>query len=235
MFYVGIYSAIGVGTAIVQVTSNTVQFTGAIRASRILFQRLLNAVVMATVRFHDTTPAGKTFSQCMRDALIDRSLGRMLNRFSKDIETIDSNLASSLQAVNQSLAIFFASLITVTVIFPGFLIPAVFIGYVYVKLGIGYLNTGRDLRRMESTNRSPIFSDFAELLDGVYTLFYLDISVFDIQTGIVTVRAFSAESNFLNNLFDKIDLFQDVSGINMLFTFMTDSDTFQMLYQFWMT
>ena len=33
--------------------------------------------------------------------------GRMLNRFSKDIETVDSNLASSLQAVNSSLANFF--------------------------------------------------------------------------------------------------------------------------------
>jgi hypothetical protein len=52
------------------------------------------------------------------------------------------------------------------VIFPGFLIPAAFIGFIYVKLGIGYLNTGRDLRRMESNSRSPIFSGFAELLDG---------------------------------------------------------------------
>jgi ABC-type multidrug transport system fused ATPase/permease subunit len=41
------------------------------------------------------------------------SAGRMLNRFSKDIETVDSSLASSLQAVNSSLATFFASILTV--------------------------------------------------------------------------------------------------------------------------
>jgi hypothetical protein len=37
----------------------------------------------------------------------------MLNRFGKDIETIDSSLAGSLQAVNSSLASFFASILTV--------------------------------------------------------------------------------------------------------------------------
>jgi len=40
-------------------------------------------------------------------------VGRMLNRFGKDIETIDSSLASSLQAVNASLASFFVSILTV--------------------------------------------------------------------------------------------------------------------------
>jgi hypothetical protein len=40
--------------------------------------------------------------------------GRMLNRFSKDFATIDGRLAFSLQAVNSSLAGFFASILTVT-------------------------------------------------------------------------------------------------------------------------
>ena len=66
--------------------------------------------------------------------------------------------------------------------------PAFFIGFAYRELAIGYLNTGRDLRRMESNTRSPIFSDFGEILEGI-----------------VTVRAFSAEKRFLNNVFVKID------------------------------
>ena len=41
---------------------------------------------------------------------------------------------------------------------------------------------------MESNTRSPIFSDFGEILEGI-----------------VTVRAFSAEKRFLNNVFVKID------------------------------
>ena len=67
-------------------------------------------------------------------------------------------------------------------------------GFIYRLLAIGYLNTGRDLRRMESNSRSPIFSGFGELLEGI-----------------VTVRAFSAEQRFLDSLHTKIDLTTQVS------------------------
>ncbi|KAJ7047868.1 hypothetical protein C8F04DRAFT_1060324 [Mycena alexandri] len=183
LFYVGIYAAIGLTSAFVGVSSSAAQMTGALRASRALFKALLVSVVRATFRFHDTTPQG-----------------RMLNRFGKDIETIDSSLASSLQQVNSSLAGFIASLLTVTVVFPLFLLPASVIGFFYYTYAVGYLNTGRDLRRMESNSRSPIFSDFGELLQGI-----------------VTVRAFSAEKRFLDNLHTRIDL------------------TTKMWYTFWMT
>ncbi|KAJ7807829.1 hypothetical protein B0H14DRAFT_3152303 [Mycena olivaceomarginata] len=183
LFYVGIYAAIGLTTAFVGICSSAAQMTGALRASRKLFRALLVTVVRATFRFHDTTPQG-----------------RMLNRFGKDIETIDSSLAGSLQQVNSSLAGFFAALLTVTIVFPVFLFPATFIGFFYYTFAIGYLNTGRDLRRMESNSRSPIFSDFGELLQGI-----------------VTVRAFSAEKRFLDNLHTRIDL------------------TTKMWYTFWMT
>ena len=70
-----------------------------------------------------------------------------------------------------------------------FLLPACIIGFAYRGLAIGYLNTGRDLRRMESNTRFPIFSDIGELLEGI-----------------VTIRAFSAEKQFLDNLHRKIDI-----------------------------
>jgi hypothetical protein len=47
---------------------------------------------------------------------------------------------------------------------------------------------------MESNSRSPIFSGFGELLEGI-----------------VTVRAFSAEKRFLDALHTKVDLTTQVS------------------------
>jgi len=47
---------------------------------------------------------------------------------------------------------------------------------------------------MESNSRSPIFSGFGELLEGI-----------------VTVRAFSAEKRFLDGLHSKVDLTTQVS------------------------
>ncbi|KAJ7080949.1 multidrug resistance-associated ABC transporter [Mycena belliarum] len=183
LFYVGVYAAIGLTTAFVSLCSVAAQYTGALRASRILFKQLLVSVVRATFRFHDTTP-----------------LGRMLNRFGLDMDKIDQDLAGSLQTVNSSLAGFFASVITITIVFPGFLFPALVLGVIYYRLALGYLNTGRDLRRMESNSRSPIYSDFGELLEGI-----------------VTVRAFSAETRFLDNLHKRI------------------STATKMWYVFWMT
>jgi len=92
LFYVGIYAAIGLSIVFINVLSAGVQYIGALRASRILFSKLLGTTVRATMRWHDKTPQG-----------------RMLNRFSKDIETVDSSLASSLQNVNTCLANFFSS------------------------------------------------------------------------------------------------------------------------------
>ena len=125
----------------------------------------------------------------------------------QDMTTIDSSLAGSLQSVNSSLASFFAAIITVALVWFYFkigmssnqvhvrqrcisLLPdtCLFIGFAYWELAIGYLNTGRDLRRMESNTRSPISSDFGEVLEGI-----------------VTIRAFLAEKKFLNNVFVKID------------------------------
>ena len=57
-FYIGIYAAITLGAALVNITGVITQYTGALKASRILFQRLLNAVVRATMRWHDITPQG---------------------------------------------------------------------------------------------------------------------------------------------------------------------------------
>ena len=63
----------------------------------------------------------------------------------------------------------------------------------------GYLNTGRDLRRMEPNSRSPIFSEFGELLEGI-----------------VTVRAFSAERRFLDDLHAKIDVTTKASSVFLI-------------------
>ena len=59
LFYIGVYSALGLGSAFIGVLTAIVQYTGALRASRVLFKQLLISVVRATMRWHDTTPQGK--------------------------------------------------------------------------------------------------------------------------------------------------------------------------------
>ena len=115
--------------------------------------------------------------------------GRILNRLSRDMEVLDSSLSNSLRAVLFRLATFIASIVTVAYVFPLFLIPACIISFFYYHISKGYVNAGRDMRRMQSTTRSPIFAGFAETLEGI-----------------VTVRAFSAERRFIGTLVQKVDL-----------------------------
>ncbi|KAI0366584.1 multidrug resistance-associated ABC transporter [Pilatotrama ljubarskyi] len=171
-FYVGIYTAITLAAGLVSIAGVVTQYTGALRASRILFERLLRSVVRATMRWHDTTPQG-----------------RILNRFSKDIGSIDSSLAESLHALGQCSAMLAASVLTVMAVFPAFIFPAAALGFFYYRTSVIYLNTSRDIQRMESNSRSPIFANFSELLEGI-----------------VTVRAFGAEQRFLDGLYGQVDL-----------------------------
>jgi ABC-type multidrug transport system fused ATPase/permease subunit len=133
-------------------------------------------------------PDGYAFLASKRK-LINMHAGRILNRLSRDMEVLDSSLSNSLRAVIFRLATFIASVLTVTYVFPAFLLPATVISYLYYRISKGYINAGRDMRRMQSTTRSPIFAAFAETLEGI-----------------VTVRAFGAERHFLSILLRRIDL-----------------------------
>lgn len=59
LLYVGIYASITVFGMLISITNMVVQINGGLRASRILLQELLVAVIRATMRWHDSTPAGK--------------------------------------------------------------------------------------------------------------------------------------------------------------------------------
>ncbi|KAI0332219.1 multidrug resistance-associated ABC transporter [Cubamyces sp. BRFM 1775] len=170
--YIGIYAAIALSSGLVNIFAIITQYTGALRASRILFERLLRTVVRATMRWFDVTPQG-----------------RILNRFSKDIETVDTALSGTLQSINYFMALFVVSVITVITVFPLFIFPAIVLGFIYYRAAVVFLNTNRDIRRMESNTRSPVFANFSEMLEGI-----------------VTVRAFGAEQRFLDGLYDKINL-----------------------------
>ncbi|CAK5270991.1 unnamed protein product [Mycena citricolor] len=178
LFYIGVYTLIQVLWIVLQVSTVALQRTAALRASKVMFRRLLDKVVGATFRFHDTTPAG-----------------RILNRFSKDFTTIDTSLALMLGSVMETIAGLVFPVLTAAVIFPAYILPASLFALVYYFLVIGYVRTGRDLRRMESTTRSPIFSNFGELLQ---------------MGGLVTVRAFGAEGRYMDRLHAQVDLMTSV-------------------------
>jgi ABC-type multidrug transport system fused ATPase/permease subunit len=58
---------------------------------------------------------------------------------------------------------------------------AMAVSLIYWRVGIYYVRTARECRRLLASSRSPLYTAFGEALDGI-----------------VTVRAFSAEKGLLN-------------------------------------
>lgn len=171
LFYLGVYACISILTILASVAGSAASRWGSYRAARKLHNELLDSVLRSTIRFFNTTP-----------------MGRILNRCTKDIETVDGSLASSLSTVMVFTGSLIAATGMVVYVVPWFAIPAIGIMALYYSYAVLYLRTGRGLRRLEATSKSPIFSGFAELLDGI-----------------ISVRAFSAERRFFEGMCKQVD------------------------------
>ncbi|KAJ2787455.1 Transporter of the ATP-binding cassette (ABC) [Coemansia interrupta] len=152
-YFIGVYVAIALASILIIAGRSLLQFWGSLKASKVLHESLLHTVLRAPVRFFDTTP-----------------VGRLINRFSKDMETIDHSLNSSLAIFLTELIASFAILIVIAVITPAFTIGAVIVAAIYWVIGVLYLSTSREIKRFESVTKSPIYTQFGETINGVSTI-----------------------------------------------------------------
>ncbi|XP_062330079.1 ATP-binding cassette sub-family C member 3 isoform X3 [Osmerus eperlanus] len=146
---VGVYAALGIAQGILVMISSFTLAMGNIGAARRLHFALLDNKFHTPQSFFDTTP-----------------LGRIINRFSKDIYVIDEALPST---VLMFLGTLFSSVSTMIVIVSSTPIFAVVIGplaFIYVFVQRFYVATSRQLKRLESVSRSPIYSHFSETVTG---------------------------------------------------------------------
>ncbi|WOK92133.1 hypothetical protein Cni_G00824 [Canna indica] len=176
-FYLLILSAFGVVNSLFTLARAFSFSYGGLRAAVQVHTELLSKLVNAPVYFFDQNPSG-----------------RILNRLSSDLYTIDDSLPFIL---NILLANFF-SLLGVAVVLSYsqiiFLILLFPLGYVYQKLQSYYRCTSRELRRLDSVSRSPIYSSFTETLDGSST-----------------IRAFKKEVIFMGRFLEHVRLYQQTS------------------------
>lgn len=146
----GVYAAFGIAQAIFVYGNGLIQARGTIQAARGLHYDMLRNIFRVPVQFFDTTP-----------------LGRIVNRFSKDTYIIDELLP---QTIRMWLSCFFSVLATLIVIIystPWFAVVIIPIGILYYFAQKFYVATSRQLKRLESVTRSPIYSNFGETVSGV--------------------------------------------------------------------
>ncbi|KAH3682616.1 hypothetical protein WICPIJ_006405, partial [Wickerhamomyces pijperi] len=94
-------------------------------------------------------------------------IGRILNRFTKDVDTIDTNLIEQLRLLITSTALIVATVILAGCYIPWFLIVIPFAVLLYYCFFVYYLPSALDLKTLEAVNRSFVFSHFNESLSGM--------------------------------------------------------------------
>ncbi|KAF9270717.1 pleiotropic drug resistance ABC transporter [Marasmius fiardii PR-910] len=160
----------------------SIGYYASLRASRSLFISILLRLTRAPARFFDVTP-----------------IGRILNRFTTDINTIDGALQNSARSCLSGVLNFVASFMVILVVIPPFAPIALFIAWLYIRLAPPYVQASRDLRRLESISLSPAFAGFDELLRGL-----------------THVRAFGMERRYQNAFYAKVDKFQSFDHVYWL-------------------
>ncbi|GME82213.1 unnamed protein product [Ambrosiozyma monospora] len=152
--YLGTYFGISMLACFLLLTQTLIQWLlCSISGSKYLHQIMLDSVLRAPMQFFETTP-----------------IGRILNRFSNDIYKIDENLFKVFSMFfNNCVKVSFTMLVIIysTWQFVFLIVPLAFLYKYYQKY---YLSTSRELRRLDSVSKSPIFAHFQETLSGVATI-----------------------------------------------------------------
>lgn len=139
-----------------------------------MFKGIMQRVSHATFRFYDVTP-----------------VGRLMNRLTSDIGTIDSNISLQLRMIVFHTVTWIGSIIVVASVTPIFLVFSILLSVTFALIFSRFLPASQSLRRLEMVSLSPLMSNFGALLHGL-----------------TTVRAFSAQSRFQDRAIEVIDAFQ---------------------------
>ncbi|KAI4118912.1 MAG: hypothetical protein LQ345_001099 [Seirophora villosa] len=152
--YVGVYFALGVGSAgLVVVQTLILWIFCSVEASRKLHERMAHAIFRSPMSFFETTPTG-----------------RILNRFSSDIYRVDEVLARTFNMLFVNTARALYTLVLIAASTPAFVALILPLGGVYLYIQQYYLRTSRELKRLDSISRSPIYAHFQESLGGMTTI-----------------------------------------------------------------
>lgn len=149
--FVGIYALIGLSTVGFN-TSRTIILLlySTIRASKKLYDSMSVAVIYSPMEFFNTTP-----------------IGRILNRFSSDMDMVDTNLQHILMAFFQSIMSCFVTIVLVGVSLPLFLVLSLVLIVFYVYYQRLFIVQSRELKRLTSTSYSPVIALIGETITGL--------------------------------------------------------------------
>ncbi|RUS92073.1 hypothetical protein EGW08_000097 [Elysia chlorotica] len=152
-FYLGVYGGLAGANALFTLIRAFLFAYGGICAATVVHKRLLSAVLKAPISFFDSTP-----------------IGRILNRFSSDLYSVDDSLPFILNIFLAQAYGILGTLVVTCYGLPWFLVCLIPLGALYYKIQHYYRHTSRELKRLSSVTLSPIYAHFSETVMGLSTI-----------------------------------------------------------------
>jgi ABC-type multidrug transport system fused ATPase/permease subunit len=118
---------------------------GGARCAKNVFLAMLQSVLIAPVSYFETTP-----------------LGRILNRFTYDVEVIDVTLTESMSILMIAAGWFTTGVVVMVSIVPYVALALLPVTTIYWMLLLKYRRCGTDLQRLDAVARSPIHALVSE-------------------------------------------------------------------------
>lgn len=166
-----VYGALGISQGIAVFGYSMAVSIGGIFASRHLHLNLLQNVLSSPMSFFERTPSGN-----------------LVNRFSKEMDTVDSMIPQIIKMFMGSLFNVIGACFVILLATPIAAVTIPPLGLIYFFVQRFYVASSRQLKRLESVSRSPVYSHFNETLLGVSV-----------------IRAFADQQRFIHQSDLKVD------------------------------
>ncbi|KAI6712168.1 hypothetical protein JHW43_005299 [Diplocarpon mali] len=141
------------------------------------------------------------FAQRPEDVWLDTvPTGRILNRFTADFQSVDSQLSSNFAQVLSSFLSIAGIMVAAFIVSPYIILLALILLGICGRIALRYIRGARSIKRLESIQKSPMISHFTASLQGLST-----------------IRAFANTAVFETRMHALIDSFTSATWHNWLF------------------
>ncbi|KRX15403.1 Multidrug resistance-associated protein 1, partial [Trichinella nelsoni] len=150
---IGVYAALGAGQGFSVFIAAVVMLLCMVSSSARLHDSLVSSLLRSPISFYERTP-----------------IGRILNRISKDIDALDNTLPATMRSWVSCVMLVLSTLIIITINMRAFGFIIIPLGLLYFVVQKFYVSTSRQLKRIESVSRSPVYSLFQQILQGITSI-----------------------------------------------------------------